>query len=230
MHEFIELSTYFGFVLSIGAYIFGMFSKKKFKLAILNPLLVSIIFVICILLIGKIDYEVYNKGAKYITFLLTPATVALAVPLYEKLKILKENVKAISVGIVTGVITSFITILLISIIFSLSHEEYVTLLPKSITTAIGMSLSEEFGGISTLTTATIVLTGIFGNVISEKAFKILKIKSPIAKGLALGSSAHAIGTSKAIELGEIEGAISGLSIAVSGLLTVIAINLFAMVY
>lgn len=230
MHEFIELSTYFGFVLSIGAYIFGMFLKKKFKLAILNPLLVSIIFVICILLIGKIDYEVYNKGAKYITFLLTPATVALAVPLYEKLKILKENVKAISVGIVTGVITSFITILLISIIFSLSHEEYVTLLPKSITTAIGMSLSEEFGGISTLTTATIVLTGIFGNVISEKAFKILKIKSPIAKGLALGSSAHAIGTSKAIELGEIEGAISGLSIAVSGLLTVIAINLFAMVY
>ena len=92
MHEFIELSTYFGFVLSIGAYIFGMFLKKKFKLAILNPLLVSIIFVICILLIGKIDYEVYNKGAKYITFLLTPATVALAVPLYEKLKILKENV------------------------------------------------------------------------------------------------------------------------------------------
>ena len=125
---------------------------------------------------------------------------------------------------------SFITILLISIIFRLSHEQYITLLPKSITTAIGMGLSEEMGGISTLTTATIVLTGIFGNVIGEKIFLLLRIKSPVAKGLALGSASHAIGTSKAIELGETEGAIAGLSIAVSGLITVIAANLFALIY
>ena len=230
MSEFIGMSTYFGFVLSIGAYIIGMYLKKKFKFALLNPLLVSIVIVICVLLAGNIDYEAYNKGAKYITYLLTPATVALAVPLYEKLQVLKENFKAIAAGIITGVVTSFITVLLISIIFSLSHEQYITLLPKSITTAIGMGLSEEMGGIGTLTTATIVLTGIFGNVIGEKVFSLLRIKSPVAKGLALGSSSHAIGTSKAIELGETEGAISGLAIAVSGLITVVAANIFALVY
>lgn len=230
MSEFIVASTYFGFVLSIGAYIIGMFLKKKFKSALLNPLLVSIVIVICILSVGKIDYDTYNSGAKYITYLLTPATVALAVPLYEKLSVLKKNFKAIAAGIITGVITSFITVLLISIIFRLSHEQYITLLPKSITTAIGMGLSEEMGGISTLTTATIVLTGIFGNVIGEKIFSLLRIKSPVAKGLALGSASHAIGTSKAIELGETEGAIAGLSIAVSGLITVVAANLFALIY
>lgn len=230
MSEFIGMSTYFGFVLSIGAYIIGMYLKKKFKFALLNPLLVSIVIVICVLLAGNIDYEAYNKGAKYITYLLTPATVALAVPLYEKLQVLKENFKAIAAGIITGVVTSFITVLLISIIFSLSHEQYITLLPKSITTAIGMGLSEEMGGIGTLTTATIVLTGIFGNVIGEKVFSLLRIKSPVAKGLALGSASHAIGTSKAIELGETEGAISGLAIAVSGLITVVAANIFALVY
>lgn len=230
MSEFIGASTYFGFVLSIGAYIIGMFLKKKFKSALLNPLLVSIVIVICILSVGKIDYDTYNSGAKYITYLLTPATVALAVPLYEKLSVLKKNFKAIAAGIITGVITSFITVLLISIIFRLSHEKYITLLPKSITTAIGMGLSEEMGGISTLTTATIVLTGIFGNVIGEKIFSLLRIKSPVAKGLALGSASHAIGTSKAIELGETEGAIAGLSIAVSGLITVVAANLFALIY
>ena len=230
MSEFIGISTYFGFVLSIGAYMIGMYLQKKFKFAFLNPLLVSIVIVICVLLAGNIDYEAYNKGAKYITYLLTPATVALAVPLYEKLQVLTKNFKAIAAGIITGVVTSFITVLLISIIFSLSHEQYITLLPKSITTAIGMGLSEEMGGISTITTASIVLTGIFGNVIGEKVFSLLKIKSPVAKGLALGSASHAIGTSKAIELGETEGAISGLAIAVSGLITVVAANIFALVY
>lgn len=230
MSEFIGISTYFGFVLSIGAYMIGMYLQKKFKFALLNPLLVSIVIVICVLLAGKIDYEAYNNGAKYITYLLTPATVALAVPLYEKLQVLTKNSKAIAAGIITGVVTSFITVLLISIIFSLSHEQYITLLPKSITTAIGMGLSEEMGGISTITTASIVLTGIFGNVIGEKVFSLLKIKSPVAKGLALGSASHAIGTSKAIELGETEGAISGLAIAVSGLITVVAANIFALVY
>lgn len=230
MRNFIEISVYFGFVLSIAAYIIGMYLKRKFKFALLNPLLIAIIIVIAVLLVGRVDYEAYNKGAKYITFFLTPSTVALAVPLYEKLKILKDNFVAVAAGIVTGVVTSFITVLLISVLFSLSHSQYITLLPKSITTAIGMNLSEEFGGIGTITTAVIVLTGIFGNVLSEKIFKMLKISEPVAKGLALGSAAHAIGTSKAIELGEIEGAVSGLSIAVSGLLTVVAINIFALVY
>lgn len=230
MYEFIENSVYFGLVLSIGAYYVGMLLKKKFKLALFNPLLVAIVLVICVLAVGKIDYEVYNKGAKYVTYLLTPATVALAVPMYEQLGILKKNLKAVAAGIITGVITSFASILAIAAVFSLTHQQYITLLPKSITTAIGMGLSEEIGGIATLTTATIVLTGIFGYMIGEKIFKLLKIKNPVAKGIALGSAAHAIGTAKAIELGETEGALAGLSIAVSGLITVVAVNIFAVVY
>lgn len=230
MLEFLNISTYFGFVLSIGAYIIGMALKKKFKLTILNPLLIAIIITIGVLVIGDIEYEVYNKGAKYITYFLTPATVSLAVPLYEKLKILKENLKAVIAGIISGVLTSFVTILLISLLFSLSHEQYITLLPKSITTAIGMDLSQEFGGIPALTTATIVLTGIFGSVVGEKIFLWFNIKNPIAKGLSLGSASHAIGTSKAIELGETEGAMAGLSIAVSGIITVILMNIFVLFY
>lgn len=230
MHEFIESSVYFGLALSIGSYYIGMRLKKKFKLAILNPLLVSIVIVICVLAAGKIDYEIYNKGAKYVTYLLTPATVALAVPMYERLDILKKNLKAVAAGIIAGVLTSFVSILVISLAFSLTHQQYITLLPKSITTAIGMGLSEEIGGVATLTTAAIVLTGIFGSMAGEKIFKLLKIKNPVAKGIALGSAAHAIGTAKAIELGETEGALAGLSIAVSGLITVAAVNLFAMIY
>lgn len=230
MAEFLSVSSYFGFFLSIGAYIIGMALRKKFNLTVLNPLTIAMVIVIAILLVGDIDYEVYNDSAKYVSYLLTPATISLAVPLYEKLKILKDNFRAIIIGISTGVITSFITILIISIAFSLTHEQYVTLIPKSITTAIGMDLSKEFGGLPTITTASIVITGIFGSVICEKLFKFLKIKNPVAKGLALGCASHAMGTSRAIEIGEIEGAMSGLSIAVSGILTVIVMNVFVLIY
>lgn len=228
--EFIGLSTYFGFCLSILSYLAGMKLKQKFKLTVLNPLLVSVVIVICVLAVGRIDYDIYNQSAKYVTYLLTPATVCLAVPLYEKLKILKTNFKAVIFGIVSGILTSFVTVLIISVLFSLNHEQYVTLLPKSITTAMGMELSHEFGGVKTLTTAAIVLTGIAGSVIGETVFKVLKINNPVAKGIALGCASHAIGTSKAIELGETEGAMSGLSIAVSGLLTVVFMNIFVMIY
>ena len=228
--EFIGLSTYFGFCLSILSYLAGMKLKQKFKLTVLNPLLVSVVIVICVLAVGRIDYDIYNQSAKYVTYLLTPATVCLAVPLYEKLKILKTNFKAVIFGIVSGILTSFVTVLIISVLFSLNHEQYVTLLPKSITTAIGMELSHELGGVKTLTTAAIVLTGIAGSVIGETVFKVLKINNPVAKGIALGCASHAIGTSKAIELGETEGAMSGLSIAVSGLLTVVFMNIFVMIY
>ena len=128
-------------------------------------------------------------------------------------------------GILSGVLASMVSIFFLSLIFGLGHEHYVTLLPKSITTAIGMGVSEEAGGIVSLTVASIIITGIFGNIMAEVVFKILKIQEPIAKGLALGTSAHAIGTAKALELGEIEGAMSSLSIAVAGLLTVLAVPL-----
>lgn len=230
MYDFLATSSYFGLLLSLSTYLFASFLQKKFKLFIFNPLLLSFALVILILVIGDISYETYNESAKYITYLLKPATVALAVPLYEKLKILKENLLAVLVGIISGIITSFLTVLLISFVFGVSQTEYITLLPKSVTSAIGMDLSAEFGGSGAITTALIVVTGIFGNVIAEKLMKVLRIKSPVAKGIAIGTASHAGGTSKAVEMGEVEGAMSGLSIAVSGLLTVVFMNLFVYFY
>lgn len=225
--ELFENSVFFGVAISLIAYGLGAFLQKKFKLAIFNPLLISIIITIIVLLATNIDYKTYYEGAKYLSYLLTPATVCLAIPLYEKLELLKNNWKAIFTGIVSGVFTTMICILAMSFIFNLSHKEYVTLLPKSITTAIGMGVSEELGGYVTLTVAVIIITGILGNVIAPLICKVFKITEPIAKGVALGTASHAIGTSKALEMGEVEGAMSSLSIGVSGLLTVVSASIFA---
>ena len=227
MKEFLSESIIFGAVLSLAAYEIGLLMKKKFKLAILNPLLIGTICVIGFLLIFRIDYEEYNEGAKYISYLLTPATVCLAVPLYEQLSLLKKNFMAVAVGILSGVLASLVSVLALAKLFDLNHQQYVTLLPKSITTAIGMGVSEELGGLVTITVAVIVITGILGNVIAEFICKIFKIHEPIAKGLALGAASHAIGTAKAMEMGQIEGAMSSLAIAVAGLLTVIGASVFA---
>ena len=227
MIEFIENSVFFGAFVSLGAYEIGLLMKLKFKLAIFNPLLISIFCVMGVLMVLGVDYESYEEGGKYISYLLTPATVCLAVPLYQQLHLLKKNIKAIAAGILSGVLASLVSVLLLAKMFGLSHEEYVTLLPKSITTAIGMGVSEELGGIVTITVAVIIITGVLGNVIADAVYKIAKIEEPVAKGLALGTSAHAIGTAKAMELGEVEGAMSSLAIAVAGLLTVIAASVFA---
>ncbi|MEE1357934.1 MAG: LrgB family protein [Clostridia bacterium] len=230
MYEIIENSIFFGAFISIGAYVLGIQLQKRFKLAILNPLFISILAVIAILLCSGISYEVYNKSAKYLSYFLTPATVCLAIPLYEQLSLLKKNAAAIIVGILSGVITSALCVLVLACVFSLSHQMYVTLLPKSITSAIGMSISEELGGIPSITVAVIILSGIVGNMLAPFFCRIFKITDPIAKGIAVGSSSHAIGTARAIEMGEIEGAMSGLSVAVSGLVSVLSINLFALIY
>lgn len=223
---FFQNSMFAGVTLSLLAYIAGSLLKKKFKLGVFNPLLISIVISIGVLVAGDIDYEVYNEGAKYLSYLLTPATVCLAIPLYEQWELLKKNVKAVVAGLVAGVITSITTVFVLSLIMGLSHEEYVTLLPKSITTAIGMGVSEELGGYVTITVAVIIVTGVLGNIMGELVCKIFKINEPISKGLAFGSASHDIGTARAMEIGEIEGAMSSLAIAVSGILTV----LFATVY
>lgn len=227
MKELLTNSVFFGVMVSILTYELGMFLKRKLKLAIFNPLLISIAAVIVCLLAFNIDYDSYNAGAKYISYLLTPATVCLAVPLYEQVELLKKNAKAIFAGILSGVLTSILCVLAGCAIFGLSHEEYVTLLPKSITTAIGMGVSEELGGIVTITVAVIIITGVFGNMMAEFVCKVFRIQEPVAKGIAIGSAAHAVGTAKAMEMGDIEGAMSSLSIAVAGLMTVVAAPLFA---
>lgn len=227
MKELLGNSVFFGVMISILAYEFGVFLKKKTKLAICNPLLVAVAAVMVLLAILKVDYETYKEGADLLSYLLTPATVCLAVPLYEQISLLKSNVKAIMAGILSGVLTSLLSILLMGMLFGIDHELYVTLLPKSITTAIGMGVSEELGGIVTITVAVIIITGIIGNVIGEQVCSLFRIQEPIAKGIAMGTSAHAIGTARAMEMGEVEGAMSSLSIAVAGLLTVVGASVFA---
>ena len=227
MNNFAMQSAFFGVMISLLSYILGVFLKKKFKLAIFNPLMVSIVITIVILLVCHIDYKTYYSGAKYLNYLLTPATVCLAIPLYEQLQLLKDNWKAVFFGILSGVLTSLSVIFVMSLIFGLSHKNYVSLLPKSITTAIGMAVSEELKGYVTITVAAIIITGVLGNIIAETVCKIFRIKEPIARGIAIGSASHAIGTAKAMEMGEIEGAMSSLSIAVAGLLTVVGASIFA---
>lgn len=227
MNEFFQSSMFAGVALSLISYLIGMLLKKKFKLGIFNPLLIAIVVSIIVLLIGKVDYKVYNQGAKYLSWLLTPATVCLAIPLYEQWSLLKKNFKAVLLGLIAGVVASLGTVYVLSLIMGLSHKDYVTLLPKSITTAIGMGVSEELGGYVTITVAVIVVTGVLGNMAGALVCKIFRITEPISKGLAFGSASHAIGTAKAIEIGEVEGAMSSLAIAVSGILTVVLASVFA---
>lgn len=230
MREMLSTSVFFGVFVSIAGYEIGLFLKKKFKQALFNPLLVAIVVVILLLVGTGVDYESYNEGAKYLSYLLTPATVCLAIPLYQQLAMLKRNYKAILGGILAGVLTSILSVLGFCVLFNFDHQMYVTLLPKSITTAIGMGVSEELGGIVTVTVAVIIITGVFGNIIGEFVFKVFRIKEAVAKGVALGTSAHAIGTARAMEIGEVEGAMSSLAIAVAGLITVVGASIFANLY
>lgn len=217
----ISAMTFFGVALTLVCYNVGIMAKKKLKIALFSPILVAIVLVIAILKLTGIEYETYKQGTTIISYLLTPATVCLAVPLYEKLKLLRENLWAVLGGIISGIMCSVLTVWGVCVVFSLDKTIFATLLPKSITTAIGMVVSEQQGGIVTITVASIVITGIFGNMVAETIYKIFKIDEPIAKGIALGTSAHVMGTSKALEIGDIEGAMSGLAVAVAGLITVL---------
>ena len=227
MNEFFINSAFAGVTISLVSYMLGMYLKKRFKLGIFNPLLIAIAVTMVILFALNVDYDTYNTGAKYLSWLLTPSTVCLAIPLYEQISLLKKNFAAVAAGIVARVLVSLLSIFIMAKLFGLDHTEYVTLLPKSITTAIGMGVSEELGGYVTITVAVIVITGVLGNIFAELICKIFRINEPIAKGIAIGSASHAIGTAKAMEMGEIEGAMSSLSIAVAGILTVFGATLFS---
>ena len=194
----------------------------------MNPLLIAIIITICVLLISGVSYKSYSSNSSWISYLLTPATICLAVPLYQQMELLKKNSKAILFGILSGVLSSLVSILLLALLFSFDHNTYVTFLPKSITTAIGMGISEELGGYVSISVVVIIITGVLGNIFAEGILKLLHIEEPIAKGIAIGCSSHAVGTAKAMEMGAVEVAISGLSIVVCGILTVIGASIFAL--
>ena len=227
MRELLSSSVFFGVFITLAAYMLGTHLRRKSGLAIMNPLLLAIVLVMGVLTVLGIDCADYQRGASLISALLTPATICLAIPLYEQLSLLRRHRAAILAGICSGVLTSLVCVLLLSRLFGLDHRAYVTLLPKSITTAIGMGVCEELGGHVSITVAIIIMTGILGNMSAEFFCRLLRITEPIARGVAIGTSSHAIGTTKAMELGEVEGAMSSLSIVVSGVLTVVGASLFA---
>lgn len=214
-------SPVFGVLISIIAYLIGYSLKKRFKLSIFNPLLIAIIILVLVLLIFKIDYDDYNNGGEVISFFLAPSTVSLALPLYKKFELFKKNAIPILVGIICGSLTEIVSVVTLSRLFNLSEELTISLIPKSITTPIGMALSEELGGLPSITVMAIIITGILGSIIGPFLDKILKINDSVAMGIAMGNSSHAVGTARAMEIGEVEGAMSSLTIAIAGVVTVI---------
>ena len=213
----------FGIVLTVLFFNIAVYIQKKTKNPAFNPLLISILGIIVCLNIFKIPYENYKIGGDSINYFLGPITIVLAVPLYRQFELLKKYKLEILIGISCGVIVSFISIVSIGKLFNTSTEIINSLIPKSITSPMGISLANTINGIQAVTVVCIILTGILGAIIAPTVFKLGKITNPIAKGVALGTSAHALGTSKAIEMGEVEGAMSGLSIGISGLITVIIV-------
>ncbi len=211
----------FGVMISLIAFEIGLIINRKTKKSFLNPLLLAIVIVIITLKTFNISLEDYNKGGQIISFLLAPATVALAVPLYKNFTLLKKNAMPVIIGISTGCVVSITSIILLSKAFKLDTVLGLSLVPKSVTTPIGIEISKQLGGVPEITVAAIIITGITGAIIAPAVFTALRIKDKVAIGIAIGTSAHAMGTSKAIEMGEIEGGMSGLAIGVSGLITVI---------
>ena len=213
----------FGVILTILFFNIGIYIQKKTNKPIFNPLLIAILGIILFLSITKIPYESYKLGGDRINFFLGPVTIVLAVHLYKQFDLFKKYLLEILIGISCGVVVSFISIKLIGHFTNADVDIINSLIPKSITTPMGISLTKTLNGVEAITVVSIILTGIVGAIISPIVFKFGKINHPVAKGIALGTSAHALGTTKALEIGEVEGAMSGLSIGISGIITVILI-------
>ena len=209
LNDFLSTSATWGVLLTLAAFALGTLINHKTGKAVFNPLPLGTVFVIVFLSVCGIPYASYKASASPVSYLLLPATVSLAVPLYEKWDLLRKNVLAIVMGILAGTLASLGSVLVLSLLLRLDHSQYITLLPKSVTTAISMDVSKELGGIA-------ALTG-----------KVCHITHPIARGIGIGTAAHAVGTSKALQMGEVEGAMSGLAVAVAGVMTAILCPVFS---
>ncbi|MDY0257050.1 LrgB family protein [Gudongella oleilytica] len=213
----------FGVGVSILAYSIGLMVAKRTKLAIMNPLLVAMVIVISILTILGVDYQTYNKGGAMITFFLGPATVVLAVPLYRQWELLKSNLMPILTGIAVGSIAGVASIIILGRLLDLDTVLIASMVPKSTTTPIAIEISAVIGGNPSLTATFVSITGITGFIAGVRIIDAFGIRNPIAKGIAMGTASHAVGTAKAMEVGEVEGAMSSLSIGVAGIITVFLI-------
>ena len=226
MSELLE-SPFFGVALSVLAFWVGVRIQKKTGLVLCNPLLIGVVLTAGVLLLFRIPYEAYNQGGALINLFLSPATACLAVAIYGKRQILKENWLPILVGCTVGSAASMGSILLLCRLFGLDEAMTASLLPKSVTTPIAISVSQAHGGIGSITVVAVLITGIFGSIAAPLLIKLFRVREPLAAGLAIGACSHAVGTSKALELGETEGAMSGLAIGVCGIVTVV-LSLFLM--
>lgn len=224
--EFLSNSVSFGFFITLTIFVASCWLYNKTKFVLLSPLLVSSAAVIIVLVVFRIPYEKYLDGADFLYYLMTPVTVALAIPLYRQFQKLKENAIAILLGIISGILSNALFVLAICVVFKIGHNEYVSLLPKSITTPIAVAITNQNHGLEAVTILMVSIAGNLCNVFAIFFCRIFKITEPVARGVACGTSGHAMGTSKALEMGDVEGAMSGLSIAVCGILTVIILPFF----
>lgn len=214
-------SPFFGIALTVAAYWVGTKLQKKTGLVVCNNIIIAVALLIAVLSVFRIPYDAYYQGGSIINMLLGPATACMAVTIYAKLELLKKNWLPVLLGCLAGTVTSIGSILVLCRLFGLDAAMTASLLPKSVTTPIASAVSESHGGIVSVTVAAVIFTGILGNLLAPFLVKLLRVKDPLSAGLGIGACSHAIGTAKALEMGETEGAMSGLAIGVCGIITAV---------
>ncbi len=227
MHELFSVSAYFFTALTVIAYALAAVCQKKLRLVIFNPILISALAIIGFLTVFDIPSAVYQESCGVLSYLLTPATICLAIAFYEQIDRMKKHLLLIVIGVLAGVVCSAGSIYFLAKLFALPDTIMFSLLPKSVTTAIGVVLSEEIGGIAAITTAAITITGISGNILMPTLCKWFRLDHPIAQGVAIGTSAHVIGTTRAFEMSEMAGAVGSLSLTIAGISTSVLLSFLA---
>lgn len=222
----ITSSVYFGLTISLGAYVIGTFIQNKVKSPIANPLIIAAVLIIAFLEITGIPYEDYSNGANYIAMMLVPATALLALQIYRELETLKRNLIPVLAGCAVGSLASMLSVYAMCRLFGLDDVMLYTLLPKSVTTPIAMAVAEQLGGMPSITVAAVIITGVIGAIASPFLVKLFRVRYPVAAGVAIGTCSHALGTTRALEMGEVQGAMSGIAIGISGLVTVLFASFF----
>ena len=223
MAEFFSIGI-FPLILTLAAFRIGQKCQAKWKLPLFNPILVAMILVILFLMVTGMDIGIYKAGASTISWLMTPATISLAISMYEQFQALRKNLKAVVAGVAAGAVTCLVFMTLGGLLLHFDRSIIISLMPKSVTTAIGVALSEEIGGIGAITTAAIAITGIFGNITGPILCRLFGLKDEVAQGVAFGTAAHVIGTAKASEMSELAGAVSSLALTIAGLVTTILLS------
>lgn len=224
MIELLTSSGFFAILLTLAAFLVGRVCQEKVKIALFNPILIGAMLVMLVLWALGVPLEQYQQDCKALSYWMTPATICLAIGFYQQLQSLKKHLLAIFLGVTGGTLASLLSIWIMCRAFGFSDVLTVTMLPKSVTTAIGVAISEQAGGIGALTTAMIILTGILGNVAGPMLAKLFRLKDPVSQGVAFGTASHVVGTSRATELSQLTGAVSSLSLTLAGLLTVIVMS------